>query len=115
MGLGATYREHGGIGPLKSESTWRVTAFDAPRHGAQEGDDGKGAQEGDDGKMRIRVSIDLEPIGNGTRLTQRLDLNPALVGHAPPVVTWPLFMRSKVNAAMEETLDNCRRLVTESA
>ena len=31
------------------------------------------------------------------------------------VVTWPLFMRSKVNAAMEETLDNCRRLVTESA
>lgn len=61
--VGTTYREYGGVGPKKGESTWRVTAFDPPR---------KQVHEGDLGVMQPHLTMRVEPRGQASLLTHRV-------------------------------------------
>lgn len=62
--VGAVYREYGGVGPKKDESTWRVTAFDPPR---------EQVHEGDLGVMRPTLTMRVEPTDGGSHLTHRVE------------------------------------------
>lgn len=64
-GKGTVYRELGGPGPVQDESTWRITAFDPPR---------RQVHEGDLGAMEATLTMEVDPVEDGTRLTHRLDV-----------------------------------------
>lgn len=62
---GFRYTEYGSVGPLRSESEWRIVEFDPPRRQVHVGD--MGIIEGE-------LTITVEPEGEGTRWTQTVDL-----------------------------------------
>ena len=105
MGVGYVYREYGGVPPFKGESTWHVTVFEPIRHQVH---------VGDDGSMTLDLSIELDPIETGTRLTQRLKMEPRWYLVPLNAVLWPLLMRKRAQMAMDKTVQNVKR-VAESA
>ena len=105
FGVGYVYREYGGIPPFKGESTWRVTVFEPVR---------RQVHVGDDGSMTFDLSIELDPIDTGTRLTQTLKMKPRWYLRPVNVVLWPLLMRGRAQTALDNTVQNVKRLA-ESA
>ena len=103
---GSEYREAGGIAPFKGESTWRVSEYERPR---------RMVHEGDDGQMRITVTHELNASGDGTEFRQTVDLKPRWWMVPLVAMTWPLFMRSRGEAAMEATFDNLQQIVEGDA
>jgi len=105
FGVGYVYREYGGIAPFLSESEWRVTEFEPMRHQVH---------IGDDGKMTMPLDIELTPTDGGTRLTLTFGLKS--IWYLAPVnaILWPLMMRSRTQAAMDETVANFKRIVESS-
>ena len=101
MREGFEYREYGGIPPFKGETQWRE-----PHH--------RQVHVGDDGSMTMRLVITLTPEGNGTRLQQTIDLQPRWWLRPINLVLWPLMMRKRGQAAMDQTTANAKRLL-ESA
>lgn len=105
MGVGYVYREYGGVPPFKGESTWRVTVFEPMR---------RQVHVGDDGSMTLDLSIELDPVEAGTRLTQRLRMTPRWYLRPLNAVLWPLMMRTRAQQAMDKTVLNVKR-IAESA
>ena len=103
---GSTYRESGGIGPFKGKSDWTVTEFEAPR---------RQVHEGDDGMVRIHLTIDLAATEHGTHINQRIQLTPRWFIAPLFYATWPLFMRRKAQAAMDQTGANMKRILEADA
>jgi carbon monoxide dehydrogenase subunit G len=101
MGVGYTYREYGGIPPFKGESTWEVTVFEPMQ---------TQVHVGDDGSMIFNLSVELAPVGSGTRLTQRLHLLPRWYLRPVSAVLWPLLLRNRAQSAMDKTVQNVKRL-----
>lgn len=106
IGVGARYRESGGIGPFTGTSDWVVTEFDVLRHQVH---------GGDDGMVRIRLRMDLATTEHGARVLQRLELTPRWFIAPLFYLTWPLFMRRKSQAAMDQTGANLQRLLHADA
>ncbi len=102
FGLGYTYKEYGGIPPFKSESEWMVTDFEPMT---------RQVHVGDDGQMKFNLEIRLDPIEQGTRLTQTLELNPRWYLVPVSALLWPVMMRSRAQAAMDKTVANVKRMV----
>ena len=105
FGVGYVYREYGGIPPFKGESTWRVTVFEPMR---------RQVHIGDDGSMMFDLTIELEPIGTGTRFTQKLKMKSHWYLRPISAVLWPLFMGKRAQTAMDKTVQNVKR-AAESA
>jgi hypothetical protein len=63
--------------------------------------------------MRITVTHELTASGDGTEFRQTVDLQPRWWMVPLVMMTWPLFMRSRGEAAMEETLDNMERILKQ--
>ncbi len=101
FGEGSIYREYGGIPPFKGESTWRVTVFEPMR---------RQIHVGDDGAMMMHLNIELAPIEGGTRLTQRLEMQPRWYLMPVNAVLWPLMMRKRAQEAMDKTVQNVKRM-----
>lgn len=66
---------------------------------------------GDDGTFRFELSIELSPEGAGTRLTQVLGVRPRWFIAPVNAILWPLLMRKRAQAAMDDTLANAKRVV----
>lgn len=104
VGEGTVYREYGGLGPMKAESEWVVTAFDPPR---------RQVHEGDDGSVQTVLIIELEPEDGGerTRLHQTIELIfPPGFRLLARLLGW-LFLRRMAANALEETVQNATRIV----
>lgn len=106
MGVGAVYREFGGIKPFVGDSEWRVTEFDPPRHQTH---------IGDDGSATFHMENDIEPSGSGSRLTQTFDVKPRWYIAPLNAVLWPIFMREKVENAAQETVANIKKAAEAEA
>jgi len=99
---GYTYKEHGGIKPFKSDSTWTVTTFEPTSHQVH---------VGHDGQMTIHLDIRVEPTAWGSRLIQKIDLKPRWYLAPVSTVMWPLMMRKRAQETMEKTVANVKRIV----
>lgn len=106
FGVGSVYREYGGVPPFKAESTWHVRVFEPMR---------RQVHVGDDSSMMLDLTIELDPVETGTRLTQRLELKPRWYLRPVFAVLWPLFMRDRAQAAMDKTVQNVKRIAESSA
>lgn len=106
FGVGYTYKEFGGVGPFRSESEWVVTEFEPMRYQAH---------LGDDGKMRMPLSIELEQVGQATRLTITFGLQPRWFLALPFGLLWPLMMRKRTQRVMDVTVETARRIVQSEA
>jgi uncharacterized protein YndB with AHSA1/START domain len=103
MGVGATYRDSGGVGPFKGKTDWTVLAFDVPN---------RQVHEGDDGMVRSHLTLTLTPTSaGGTNLHQRIELTPRWYIAPIFLATWPLFMRRETQAAIDQTAANVKRLL----
>ena len=99
---GATYREYAGLAPFKSESEWVVTAFEPHR---------RQVHLGDDGSFEIELTIEIKPLGGGSRLTQTLEVRPRGMLAALMRLMWPLVMKRRLQRANDQTVANVNRLV----
>jgi len=96
------YREYGGVPPFKGESRWEVLHFDPPR---------RQVHRGTDVAMRFLLEITLEPVEDGTRLYQTLDLTPKWFAWPLSLAMWPLVMKRRGFAALRATQANAKRLL----
>ncbi len=103
---GATYREYGGIAPFKSESGWLVTVFEPHR---------RQVHLGDDGTVEIELTIEIEPIVGGSRLTHTFEARPRGVQGALVRLMWPLVIKRRLQRDTDRTLANAKRLVESSS
>ena len=101
---GYTYKEHGGIRPFKSDSTWTVTTFEPTTHQIH---------VGDDGQMTIHLDVRVEPTASGSRLTQTIKLKPRWYMAPVSAVMWPLMMRKRAQETMDKTVANVKRILEE--
>lgn len=105
MGEGYVYKEYGGLGPFKGESTWTVTEFRPPS---------RQVHEGDDGTMRIHLEIDIESTDTGCRLSQTMGAEPRGATRIGVAVLWPLFMRRVLQRSMDRTVANFKEAAEAS-
>lgn len=104
VGEGTVYREFGGLGPMTDESEWVITSFDEPH---------RQVHEGDDGTVQTVLTIEIDPLdgGEATRLYQRIELGfPKGFRLLGRILGW-LFLRRMAAAALEETVENAKRIV----
>lgn len=104
IAVGQSYREHGGMGPFKAETRWEFTQVDPQR---------RLVATGQSGPMGLQLAQQLEPDGDGTRVTVRMDLSPKWYIALQTGVMWPLFMKRKTNAQMQETGANAEPILAE--
>ena len=102
LGHGATYREYGGLAPFKAESEWLVTVFEPHR---------RQVHLGDDGTVEVELTIEIEPIDGGSRLTQTLEVRPRGMLGALLRLMWPLIVSRRLQRANDQTVANAKRLV----
>lgn len=105
MGEGYTYKEYGGVGPFRGESTWTVTEF-RPQC--------RQVHQGDDGTMRIHLEIDIESTDGGCRLSQNMGVEPRGATRFGVAVLWPLFMRRMLQRSMDRTVANFKKAAEAS-
>ncbi|TVP66417.1 MAG: hypothetical protein EA340_11750 [Nitriliruptor sp.] len=99
---GATYREYGGVAPFKSESEWLVTVFEPHR---------RQVHLGDDGTVELELTIEIEPIDGGSRLTHTLEARPRGLLGALLRLMWPLIVSRRLQRSNDQTVANAKRLV----
>ena len=105
MGVGYVYKEHGGVPPFKADSEWRVTVFEPQR---------RRVHVGDDGSMTLTLTMDIAPGETGSRLTNVIELRPRWFLVPVNAALWPLFMRRRCQAAMDESVANAKRVLEAS-
>jgi uncharacterized protein YndB with AHSA1/START domain len=103
---GSVYREYGGVGPKKGESTWTITRFDPPS---------VQVHEGDLGVMEPTLTMRVEPAGDGARLTHTVAFR-FLPGFRP--LGWlleKLFVVRAFRSGLEKTQRNAKAIVEDEA
>lgn len=99
---GTVYREYGGVRPFRGRSTWTVTEFrpfDFQRH------------LGKESTMSYDLAMSFDDLGDGrTRLVLVLEIIPAWYLAVMNMLVWPTLMRARTQAAMDQTVDNIRRV-----
>ena len=106
FGVGYIYKEYGGIKPFLGESEWRVTEYEPMLHQSH---------LGDDGKMRMPLDIDLERVGDSTRLTIAFALKPRWYLVAPLALLWPVMMRNRAQRVLDVTVQTAKSIVESEA
>ena len=71
-------------------------------------------QRGQNGPMGMLLTQQLEPDGEGTKVSVRMDLSPKWYIAVQTAVMWPLFMKRKPTREMQETGENAERILTSS-
>jgi uncharacterized protein YndB with AHSA1/START domain len=100
VGVGARYMQSRTL-PTRSEETFEVTAYEPDR---------ALAVRGTFGPLPGNVAYLLEPVGNATRLTNTMDLEPSgRLGVFAPLAT------SRVKAAVAANLGTLKRLLESAA
>jgi len=99
VGVGSTYRQLRSA-PTRSEETFRIVRFDPPE---------RLALDGQIGSFGAHVDYVLERTPGGTRLTNRVSLEPPTVLSR---VVVPLAV-SQISAAVASNLDRLRRIMEE--
>jgi carbon monoxide dehydrogenase subunit G len=103
---GVTYEERNTIaGPLKGRSRWVVDVAEAPRRAVHSG-------EGILVVNDLRLEMELEPDGSGTRYVHRLIYTPAF-GPLGPVIN--LGLKPSVTAATRRSLENLKAICEREA
>lgn len=104
--VGAVYREYGGVGPKKGESTWEITAFDPPR---------EQVHEGDLGVMEPTLTMRVEPAGDGAVLTHHVEFE--FLPDLRPVgwLMEKLFVVRTFRKGLRETQRNAKEIVEAEA
>ena len=100
--VGTVYRELSQIGPSKSETEWTITELDPPKHLVH---------VTRASSFAATLTGDLEPQGDGTKLTYRVEyqLMPAL-----RPVGWlleTLFVRRMLDKDFTQTVANLKKLI----
>lgn len=106
MRVGFTWKEHGGIAPFKADADWRVTELEQPtrmRH------------LGDDGSSTVDLVVEIHATDGGCRISPTMEVTPRWYMAPVMAVTWPLFMRKRAEAALDETLGNAKRILEDEA
>ncbi|WP_338729674.1 SRPBCC family protein [Haladaptatus sp. DJG-WS-42] len=101
VGKGTVYREYGGVGPMKDESEWMITEFAEPT---------RQIHEGDLGVMQPVLTIELESIGEDTRLFQALDFE--MLPQVRPVgrLLEAVFVKRTMQRGLDDTVANVKRI-----
>ena len=106
MRMGFSWKEHGGVAPFKGDAEWKVAEFEPHtrmRH------------VGDDGSATIDLVVEIEATNGGCRLSPSMDLKPRWYLAPVMAVMWPLTMRKRAKAALDETMGNAKRLLEGAA
>lgn len=101
VGVGTVFREMVRIGPMRSETEWRVTEFDPPR---------RHVHVGATGPMNEVVVTEIEPTDQGTLLRHVVDLQ--VTGLLRPV--GPLLapvLRRKLVSTLQATQSSVKRML----
>jgi hypothetical protein len=107
FGVDYVYKEYGGIYPFFAKSRWIVTQYVPCTHQIH---------MGDDGTVKMPLDIRLESLEDAqTRLTITLGLQPRWFVKPALAILWPLLMRKKAQASMNQTVANAKRLVEAEA
>jgi len=101
VGAGTVYRERTRLGPMKSVTQWRITAWEPPRRQTHE-QEGKAL-----GMDSFGFTLVLEPVGEGTRLTQAGDYR--LTRWLRPLDA--LFLRRQMRSVLQTTVANLKAAV----
>lgn len=106
VGVGSVYREYGGVGPKKGESTWEIAAFDPPR---------EQIHEGDLGVMEPTLTMRVEPAEDGAVLTHRVEFE--LLPRFRPLgwLLEKLFVERAFREGLEETQRNAKAMIEAEA
>ena len=99
---GTIYRELSLIGPSKSETEWTISEFDPPKHQVH---------ETHSSELFMRLEIDFEPQGEGTKLTYVAEykLFPKLRPFGWLLET--LFVSRMMNKILAQTVTNRTKMV----
>lgn len=106
IGEGTVYRETGGIGPMRSESEWRIVEFEPPR---------RQVHVGGLGVMAPELTMTVAAANGGTRFTQAIELR-AFPSVRP--LGWLLetfLIKRAMRSGLRETQRNFKRLVEAEA
>ncbi|MFC6733509.1 MULTISPECIES: SRPBCC family protein [unclassified Haladaptatus] len=104
VGKGTIYREYGGVGPIKDESEWVITAFDRPT---------RQVHEGDLGVMQPVLTATFEPVGDATRVHQSIEYE--FLPRIRPVgrIVEALFVNRSMKRGLADTLANLKRMAEQ--
>lgn len=107
---GTVYRGYGGVGPLKTETAWRITAWDRPRWQIH---------KGDFGVIRPLLTFELEPTDGRTRLQQTVEFE--FLPQYPRFGWWlevvfirhliHLFIGQAIKPSLRQTIRNAKQLI----
>jgi len=101
---GTVYTERSKVGPKESETTWKVTKFDAPKVQVHE-------CEGNE--FRARLTMQVEKGQSGSTLIHITEY--ALLPVVRPFgwLMEALFVHRQMTNSLRETVQNCRRLIEQ--
>lgn len=102
VGVGSVFRERVRIGPMRSETEWRVTEFDPPR---------RHVHVGATGPLKEVVATEIEPTDQGTLLRHVVDVQ--ATGLLRPV-GWlldALVLRRKMVSTLQATQSSVKKIV----
>ncbi len=98
---GSSYRERSKIGPSTSVTEWHITEFEPPRrqvHTCREP------------SLYARLTVEVEPEGNGTRLLHRTDYRLMPVFRPLGWLLEQLFAHRLMTQEMRQTVTNAKRI-----
>jgi carbon monoxide dehydrogenase subunit G len=103
-GSGTTYRERSRImGPWKAPTEWRITTFEAPRRQVHEGTLPMGGN--------ATLDISLEPAGEGSRITIKMDTGYAPVMRPAGALLDGLFLQRSLQSDFDANVKRLKELV----
>ncbi len=99
---GTVYTERSKVGPKESETTWKVTKFNAPKVQVHE-------CNGKEFKARLTMRVEKEQ--SGSRLIHKTEY--ALLPIVRPFgwLMEALFVHRQMTNSLRETVQNCRRIL----
>lgn len=106
IGPGTTYREYGGVGPIRSESEWEITQFEPPAYQVH---------VGDLGIMHPELTMLFEAIDEGTRFTQTMEFQAVPTVRPLGWLLEKLFIERAMRSGLCETQTNLKHLVEAEA
>jgi carbon monoxide dehydrogenase subunit G len=102
VGVDTVFRETDRLGPMRSETEWRVTEFDPPhRH----------VHVGSMGPMKIVVTTEIEPTGQGSLLRHTLDTHMRPFLRPLGLLAERMFLRRQLESTLNSTHTNVKRIL----
>ena len=102
VGVGTVFREEDRLGPIKFETEWRVTEFDAPR---------RHVHVGRLGPIRLAVATETEPTDRGVVLRHKLDTDMTPFLRPLGLLVERLYLRRQLESTLRSTHANAKRIL----